>query len=173
MSLDYFVCPSNRKAAATTTANAPQKVGPSDYRGNMGAGTDPTGNYCATLPSACQQTPCVFYDNGVMFMNSQVTIADISDGASQTMLMGETLQGNWGLGTDCCVRTDLNRFINQPINVGGVNYYTYWMSKHPGLVNFAKCDGSVSSVTSQINRTNLVKMMTRNGGEAVSADQTK
>ncbi len=47
------------------------------------------------------------------------------------------------------------------------------MSKHPGCVNFLKCDGSVATVTNQINRLVLVKMMTRAGGEALSADQIK
>jgi prepilin-type processing-associated H-X9-DG protein len=47
------------------------------------------------------------------------------------------------------------------------------MSKHPGVVNFLKCDGSVSTVTNQVNKLVLVKMMTRAGGEALSADQIK
>ncbi len=47
------------------------------------------------------------------------------------------------------------------------------MSKHPGCVNFLKCDGSVSTVTNQINKLVLVKMMTRSGGEALSSDQIK
>ena len=63
--------------------------------------------------------------------------------------------------------------MNKPIAIKGQNYYTYWMSKHPGCVNFLKCDGSVQTVTNQIKRDVLVKMMTRNGGEAISADQTK
>ena len=38
--LEAFVCPSNRKAQTTTGAsgNVVQKLGPSDYRGNMAAG---------------------------------------------------------------------------------------------------------------------------------------
>ena len=27
------------------------------------------------------------------------------------------------------------------LRVNGVNYYSYWMSKHPGLVNFVKATG--------------------------------
>jgi len=47
------------------------------------------------------------------------------------------------------------------------------MSKHPGAVNFLRTDGSVSTVTNQINKVVLIKMMTRAGGEALSADQMK
>ena len=47
------------------------------------------------------------------------------------------------------------------------------MSKHPSLVNFARCDGSVSVVTNQINKLVLIKLMTRNGGESISSDEMK
>ena len=47
------------------------------------------------------------------------------------------------------------------------------MSKHPNMVNFVKCDGSVSTVTNQIQKLVLNKMMTRNGGESLSADEIK
>jgi prepilin-type processing-associated H-X9-DG protein len=113
------------------------------------------------------------YDNGVMYQNSQVSIADITDGTSNTMLIGETLQGTWPDATSCCVRTNIDRTINRPITSGGVNYYTYWMSKHPNLVNFVKCDGSVAPINNQVNKLVLVKMMTRNGAEALSSDEMK
>ena len=67
----------------------------------------------------------------------------------------------------------MDRTLNKPIRLNGVNYYTYWMSKHPNLVNFARCDGSVSVVTNQINKLVLIKMMTRNGGESISSDERK
>jgi hypothetical protein len=41
------------------------------------------------------------------------------------------------------------------------------------MVNFAKCDGSVSTVTSQINKVTFIKMMTRAGGETLSSDEMK
>ncbi len=77
-------------------------------------------------------------------MNSAVNMADITGRHdSNTILYGETLTGNWSEATSCCVRTDMTRTLNKPITVGATNYYNYWMSKHPGLVNFVKCDGSV------------------------------
>ena len=116
---------------------------------------------------------CYHYDNGLTYQNSQVSMADITDGTSNTILIGETLTGTWAEATSCCVRTTMDRTLNKPIQLNGVNYYTYWMSKHPNLVNFARCDGSVSVVTNQINKVVLIKMMTRNGGESISSDEMK
>jgi prepilin-type N-terminal cleavage/methylation domain-containing protein len=99
--LDFLVCPSNRKPnQVITTVNPGQsnsqtlKLGPSDYRGNMAAG----GNQPCNDPNPIN---CFFYDNGVTYRNSEVTIADITDGTGTTMLYGETLTGTWGDATSC------------------------------------------------------------------------
>ena len=183
--INAFVCPSNRKATTTASNDATitSKIGPSDYRGNLAsgyvAGIQPTYSGGNTDPSNTTDgnTPpgpvLGIYDNGLTYMNSSVSIADITDGTSNTILMGETLSGTWPEASSCCVRTTIDRGINKPIVISNQNYYTYWMSKHPGVVNFLRTDGSVSTVTNQINKLVLVKMMTRNGGEALSADQMK
>jgi prepilin-type N-terminal cleavage/methylation domain-containing protein/prepilin-type processing-associated H-X9-DG protein len=167
-----WVCPSNRRAQAVnnttgtgTTTPTVQRFGPSDYRGNMAAG------YILGCSSPATTPACGIYDNGLTFMNSTISLADVTDGSSNTVLMGETLTGTWAQGTDCCVRTTIDRTINKPIQINGVNYYTYWMSKHPGMANFAMCDGSTRSIQQTINKNVLVKLMTRNGGEAISADE--
>jgi prepilin-type N-terminal cleavage/methylation domain-containing protein len=169
--IDGFVCPSNRKANSTTNTagTAGTKLGPSDYRGNMAAGVQLNCTPNSSLP----YNNCLYYDNGITFLNSQVSMADITDGTSMTMLIGETLTGTWPEATSCCVRTDMSRTLNKPIIANGVSYYTYWMSKHPNLVQFVKCDGSAAPITNQINKMVLIKLMTRNGGEALSADEIK
>lgn len=170
--LTMLMCPSNKRdivtAANTTTGKtAPvQKFGMSDYRANMAAGYLPGCN--GSIDPTCN-----VFDNGIMYRNSLTNLSEISDGTSNTCLIGETLQGTWAQASDCCVRTTIDRQINRPIRSNGVNYSTYWMSKHPSLVNFAMCDGSTRSITSQINKNVLVKMMTRAGGEALSADEMK
>jgi prepilin-type N-terminal cleavage/methylation domain-containing protein/prepilin-type processing-associated H-X9-DG protein len=177
-----FVCPSNRRAITVNTqtgSNATSLLGPSDYRGNQAAG------FIATTNSNCPSlTPvgtaglnpyCVVYDNGMMYQNSQVNMADITDGTSNTILMGECIYpyGVWSQATGAVVRTNLDRTINSPIVSNGVNYWTYWASKHPSQVNFAYCDGTVRPATTQINKLVLNKLMTRNGAETISSDEMK
>jgi prepilin-type N-terminal cleavage/methylation domain-containing protein/prepilin-type processing-associated H-X9-DG protein len=179
---DLLVCPSNRRPAAVPTgtgALVSSQLGPCDYRGNMAAGMV-VPNSSIGCPQVDFTNPlCMIYDNGVMFQNSSVSMADISDGSSVTVLLGESLwlQGVWSQATSCCVRTNSDRTINQAIVVnttnGPVNFWTYWASKHPGQVNFAFCDGSIRSINQGINKLVLQKIMTRNGGETVSADEIK
>ena len=177
-----FVCPSNRRAVTVnsqTGSNPTSQLGPSDYRGNMAAGfIAMTNTNCQSLTPIATATAnpyCMVYDNGMMYQNSQVNMADITDGTSMTIIMGESLwpQGVWSQATSSVIRTNVDRTINQPINSGGNIYWTYWASKHPGQVNFAYCDGTVRPVTSGINKVVLNKLMTRNGGEAVSSDEVK
>jgi prepilin-type N-terminal cleavage/methylation domain-containing protein len=176
-SLEFLVCPSNRKAAATTTAsqsttattaqnNAAFGIGPCDYRGNMAAGLVPG----CTDPTNFQ---CWMVDNGITYRNSAVSMADITDGSTFTIMFGEALQGTWPDATSCCVRTSIDRNINKPIPGSNPPLYTYWSSKHNGVINFCKCDGSVSSINASIKKPVLIKLMTRNGGEAVSTDDMK
>ncbi len=178
-----FVCPSNRKASSVSTAtgqsgggtaNTATKYGPLDYRGNMAAGMV----FPGSNPNCSTQDPtnvsCNLYDNGVMYQNSATSIADITDGTTNTMLIGECTNygpttGTWPDATNSAIRTNTDITINR----GNAGTRPYWSSKHPNLANFAKCDGSVTTVTFQIKSLVLVKMMTRNGGEALSADEIR
>ena len=174
--IDILVCPSNRRPTAVnqtgTTAGTTSMFGPADYRGNMAGGMIlPNGTTCPTQDPT--NIYCCIYDNGVTYQNSTVNTADITDGLSNTLLIGETLTGNWSQAPNCCIRTNVDRTINRPIVISGVNYYTYWMSKHPGLVQFAYCDGSVRPINQNINKLVLNKLATRAGGETVSADETR
>jgi prepilin-type N-terminal cleavage/methylation domain-containing protein/prepilin-type processing-associated H-X9-DG protein len=178
--IDGFVCPSYRRATtvASVQGAAPGTtplLGPSDYRGNMAAGmlVPSSNNGCPTLDPT--NAYCLVYDNGIMYQNSTVNMADITDGTSTTVILGESLTptGCWSQAITCCVRTNVDRTINQPIVYNGQNYWTYWASKHPSMVNFAFCDGSIRPVTQQINKIVLNKIMTRNGGETISADEIK
>jgi prepilin-type processing-associated H-X9-DG protein len=176
--IEGFVCPSNRRpqtVATGTGSQATSQLGPSDYRGNMAAGMmiPTSANGCST--TAPYTPACLYYDNGITYQNSTVSMADITDGSSSTILFGESIypQGVWSQATTAVVRTNIDRTINQPIIVNATNYWTYWASKHPSAVNFGFCDGSVRPQTAQINKLVLNKLCTRAGGETISSDEMK
>ncbi len=172
--LEGLMCPSQGKAddnkagTVTTPDGAKVKFGNSDYRGNMAAGTIPGCN-----PGSGSNTDysCYFFDNGITYRNSEVSIADIKDGTSTTAYMSEVLDGTWPDATSSCVRTTIDRKIGRPL--GNPPRYTYWSSKHPGQINVAFCDGSVRSLQSTIKPAVLVKLMTRDGGETLSSEDYK
>jgi prepilin-type N-terminal cleavage/methylation domain-containing protein len=172
-SMDFFVCPSNRKANAAATAQTQPgaaasqtaRMGPSDYRGNMAAGGQPVG---CTPDTSNPCNSCINWDNGITFKNSEVSMADVTDGASTTVIFGETLFGSWPEATSCCIRSDIAKTVNRATAAA-----PYWASKHKGVINFARCDGSVASLNSRMNKVILLKLMTRNGGEAISDNDLK
>jgi prepilin-type N-terminal cleavage/methylation domain-containing protein/prepilin-type processing-associated H-X9-DG protein len=184
--INGFVCPSNRRAQTVNTgtgSSTTATMGPSDYRGNMSAGMviATSENGCSGNPTIDATNPnCLVYDNGITYQNSTVGMSDITDGTSTTVIFGESIYptGNWAQATSAVVRTNIDRTINKPISITNssgtvTNFWTYWASKHPGLVNFGFCDGSVRPVSAQISKLVLNKIMTRNGGETVSSDEVK
>ena len=177
-----FVCPSNRRpqtiagGATTTGTSATSQLGPSDYRGNMAAGMMVPTSANGPCPTLDPTNPfCLIYDNGLTYQNSSVSHADITDGSSTTIFIGESIypQGVWSQANTAVVRTNIDRTINKPIVQNGIIFNTYWSSKHPSMVNFNYCDGSVRPVTSQINKLVLTKLCTRNGAETISSDEMK
>jgi prepilin-type N-terminal cleavage/methylation domain-containing protein len=191
--IEGFVCPSNRKpawvnykAAPSTGGTLSVAWGACDYRGNSAA--DPNPNCNDKNPQNCTQ-----FENGVMYQNSQVSLADVTDGTSTTLLIGEAALatemanppgiyaggGAWPDARTCCMRTIWYRKMGKPIPGTGVigatpvPAYPFWGSKHPNVVNFVRCDGSVSSISYQINYQVFIKLLTRNGGESISSSEAR
>jgi prepilin-type N-terminal cleavage/methylation domain-containing protein/prepilin-type processing-associated H-X9-DG protein len=138
--------------------------------------------------------------NGVFYTNSKVTITEITDGTSNTLMAGERhlSDPNWGQldasGTNRLYHGSLHRGGNVPPISGAmamldqINYRIpanlpsagqaearlkalHGMSSlHPGGANAAFSDGSVRFLRETIDLITLQSLATREGGEVIAAD---
>ena len=136
-----------------------------------------------------------FHKDGCLFLDSAVRLADVTDGTSNTLLVGErppshdVVLGWWyaGWGQDkdgeadmlLGARTVNNRQYAPSCEVGPYHFtagrisnqcdaFHFW-SLHPGGANFAFCDGSVQFLRYSADSV-LPALATRAGGEAVPGD---
>ncbi len=138
--------------------------------------------------------------NGMFFRNSRLSFQDMTDGSSQTFMVGERSSnlsyvtwtgraiGGW-LFTTASFEGGTNAFNPEPEesftmvlgpmgeedpprtpNHPLAHVEDYW-SRHPGGVNFLFGDGSVRFIKNQINPSVYHALATRGGGEVISADQ--
>ena len=138
--------------------------------------------------------------NGMFYRNSRTSIAEIIDGTSQTIAIGERSHnlsyvtwtarsiGGW-LGITRGIEGGTDKFNpspeecwtqilgpagledgNRTINQDIAHVEDYF-SRHPGGANFLFADGSVHFLKQTIAVTPWRALATRNGGETISADQ--
>ncbi len=128
-------------------------------------------SYNSTTPGEWTQI------NGVIYDDSSVTIAAITDGTSNTMLFAERSKGNlftydpkYAVSDGCWnsgryYDSMINTFYGPNIGLGGSgasagdfsgDYPSTASSQHPGGVNVALCDGSVRFVKNSISNWSYV-----------------
>jgi prepilin-type processing-associated H-X9-DG protein len=163
--------------------------------------TTPSGHYAGTTWSWGVTTYLGvagsnrFRDDGVFHRNLTVPFAGITDGASNTLLIGERPAGpdgdysgwyaGWGASSVCLLaqlmdagegrwvprltscQVSLSTF--RPGRLGEMCDVNHFWSLHSGGGNFAFADGSVRFVTYS-SSTLLPALATRAGGEVVSLD---
>jgi prepilin-type N-terminal cleavage/methylation domain-containing protein len=173
-----YQCPSDPNSTGSTNN--------SNYFGVQGGGD---------LSLALCSTPNgrVFYDNGVLYHNSQTRMRDITDGASKTFLIGETkyqltstgrpdnVHLGWastGYTTGSNGRPGVLAAAVNPINSiegdGGktdtLNFFNRLFGGfHPGGCHFALCDGSVPFITENIDLSVYHYLGRRNDGHVVGS----
>jgi prepilin-type N-terminal cleavage/methylation domain-containing protein/prepilin-type processing-associated H-X9-DG protein len=199
-----FLCPTDAFAQQTftvvdattsgTTVGAPIcDVASSNYPGSVGSG-DPSSLYPFIIDDD-DGPPGRDNGNGIFFRNRSVNLATITDGTSQTFMVGERSQNlaraTWtgavtnaavplvalqaGAGFDpegggalVLAHTGENHGPNAPS--GQAHGDQYW-SLHPGGANFLFADGSVRFIKEQVGFRVFQSLATRNSGEVLSSDQ--
>jgi prepilin-type N-terminal cleavage/methylation domain-containing protein/prepilin-type processing-associated H-X9-DG protein len=191
-----YACPSRRLAQQVprTFGNGPR--GGMDYAGNGGTDdgsamffsrtADPCPRnypYCPTwgMPGNGRDAPVARRPDGTSLRSSSVTPGMITDGLSQTMLIGEKClnavrigqaqpddDAGWVDGWDW----DIIRWcFLQPVayfsdgsNALSTNERSSFGSTHPGSFNAAFCDGSIRPVDYAIDSRAFQQMGSRNDG---------
>ena len=139
----------------------------------------PTANYIGVFGTieldSCESTPIgqKCEGDGVFFHNSRIRFADITDGTSNTMMVGErtsdfgfsTWVGSVAEGEEAIAR--ILGIADHPPN-DDHGHLDDFSSRHPGGANFLYCDGSVHFIPEVIDLTNYRALATRSGGEVIS-----
>jgi prepilin-type N-terminal cleavage/methylation domain-containing protein/prepilin-type processing-associated H-X9-DG protein len=176
--LPPYVCPS-----AVLPNNRPYGLGYGTYRGCMGSNWNVVNGQNQPLPAGVY--------NGMLYPNSFVTMRDVIDGTTTTILLGDSIYGFWADGYSCCVRVrnDLKTDPTNPqSNVYRQLFDDYWLdydmnnnptglqffsygSTHGDVVNIGFVDGSTKSISKVIDANIFQALSTRNGRENI-ADST-
>ena len=91
-----YVCPSAQNLPSLRPSGCSGiKWAYATYRGCMGAYDTNNSSNNVNAPTTA---------NGMLYAGSAVKMADVSDGTSNTIIVGDSLYGFWGDGYSCCVR---------------------------------------------------------------------
>jgi prepilin-type N-terminal cleavage/methylation domain-containing protein/prepilin-type processing-associated H-X9-DG protein len=186
-----FVCPSSElgdKSPDIQYPNNPEIQAPNQgalhYRANGGSAT-------LGLVQGSWSRHAWYTTSGVIYPNSKVKLPEITDGTSNTLLLGETssavgrklnLNGwggiqpwTWGYYWYYVDHRDQgwlmidNKVVTYPIGFTGKVFAneTPFTSNHTGGVNMVFCDGSVHFMSQTTDLTVLQMLATRAGGEVL------
>jgi prepilin-type N-terminal cleavage/methylation domain-containing protein len=178
----YF-CPSRRGATEGTRGLAfAQRGGCTNMQGSLGS----LGDYAASIgttgtdyPVTVPDGPAVLPNGAYQFAKGLRFSADFPDGLSNTILLGEkhVPRGSYGAYPwDCSIYDGHNPTCH--VRAGGPDFPIAivptdpgWKfgSVHPGLCQFALCDGSVQRVSNTVDPCILGLLSQRNDGLAVPA----
>ena len=164
-------------------ADKPNGAGRSDYAACAGSGKPSDERGPATLKEGDGKFAWACNDNnGVCYQRSEITPRLITDGMSNTYLLGERylnpdhyLDGKAEDDALCMYvghSRDVLRWTNAPPKQdrAGQDGHFIFGSAHPRVFNMALCDGSVRSLSYDIDPKTHSLMGSRNDGKAVDTE---
>lgn len=211
--VDLFICPTRRGAGAYAYVNTsgyanadrPAVLGRNDYAANGGSlfpgglweGPAQRGTMMPPPPAASDfvtyattRGPKILRGTGIILAMSEVKIAQITDGTSQVLLIGEkhipsgeydtaTAAGN-DQGWDLAFDFDVNRWTKHapmgdadgvPAQFSGEDRWSVFGSAHPAGCQFVLADGSVHTMGYDVDPVIFTRLGAIADGEVVSMDQ--
>jgi len=168
-----YLCPSDPFGAQRLAVS-----GATTYSGTNGSASDdmaPT-NISGVANAAnrlCNTTNYTYYTNqfdarGILFAYGKISLAKVTDGASNTFLLAENRNYTPGKAVPWSTINLVDMVAGINGNVAGAYYYTFSPgSFHVGGCHFAMGDGSVRFVSENINHGLLNSLATRDGGETI------
>jgi prepilin-type N-terminal cleavage/methylation domain-containing protein/prepilin-type processing-associated H-X9-DG protein len=182
--ISVYLCPSDPQQGelCIVSGNAGNTPGVDGaYQTNLSGVVDSVNWTCdLSYPKYFGEGPAMA--NGAMGNRRCCRIAEIRDGSSCTLMVGEvtgagpgTYRGNIWVSWGLC---DTSQGINSGLTVPGGGVWgtgTYakgqaagFSSFHAGGCHFLMCDGSATFISQNITSNVLAALTTRNGGEVVS-----
>lgn len=186
--LSIYICPSRRKAKlypagspASANCNASDQLAKGDYASNYGV-TDSvnTSGHPGSYSDALNDQGFVEQNyNGVILSTSEISTAEVTDGTSNTLLVGEKNKATNLYQLSCCC-DDNGLFCGADPDNGRVTKFRplqdrigyvprqQFGSPHAGALGFAMCDGSVHRISYSIDEETFQYLGNRADGEVFS-----
>lgn len=165
--LAVYLCPAD---AGPDTNHRKSGYGKLSYRGVLG-----------NEPQLVCAYPDLIRQNGVLFVNSRVSIPEMTDGSSQTLAVGECQLDPGATGKRGAIWAGMRGVTGETLwlsdTVWWLNAEPDWQinglgeqafsSGHPGGAHFVLGDGAVRLIADTIDGATLARLAARNDGEPI------
>jgi len=189
--IDAFFCPS---ASVLQSLHAPEQSNGErcytiHYYANSGPiGTNPMSGQNYNVKSEYESSFGQFAIDGIIYYRSSLRMADVTDGTSNTIALGEISWNDYGgyrawhrggyhTGSGTEIVNISEKSHRWPINIGKRDTASTYRSlkndgpygsQHPGGAMFALCDGSIRFLSETVDHNTYLSLASRNGGEVIT-----